>query len=191
MGRPPGRAPQGRYPGKGSTARSTTNDTSRSGKPGVGDDRLAGRNYVKSLQEQSIANWLWLNSVAFEYERQVECRMRKAPSAIFIRLPLSGNRYRARAFRARREWQLTVQGLCRPRRGQAPGLWVGRSIFSRRDRPRPRTARFRCHARELERRGIPLVAKQYSDVAKALQPVVVKHYTSSSALASSISGRAI
>ena len=29
---------------------------------------------------------------------------------------------------------------------------------------------------ELERRGIPLVAKQYSDIAKALKPVVVKHY---------------
>lgn len=27
--------------------------------------------YVKSLQEQSIVNWLWLNSVAFEYERQI------------------------------------------------------------------------------------------------------------------------
>ena len=29
---------------------------------------------------------------------------------------------------------------------------------------------------ELERRGIQLVAKQYSDIAKALEPVVVKHY---------------
>jgi DNA helicase IV len=27
--------------------------------------------YVKSLQEQKIANWLWLNSVEFEYEKQV------------------------------------------------------------------------------------------------------------------------
>lgn len=27
--------------------------------------------YVKSLQEQRIANWLWLNSVPFEYERQI------------------------------------------------------------------------------------------------------------------------
>lgn len=27
--------------------------------------------YVKSLQEQRIANWLWLNSIPFEYERQV------------------------------------------------------------------------------------------------------------------------
>ncbi len=26
--------------------------------------------YVKSLQEQTIANWLWLNTVEFEYERQ-------------------------------------------------------------------------------------------------------------------------
>ncbi len=27
--------------------------------------------YVKSLQEQTIANWLWLHSVQFEYERQI------------------------------------------------------------------------------------------------------------------------
>lgn len=26
--------------------------------------------YVRSLQERAISNWLWLNSVAFEYERQ-------------------------------------------------------------------------------------------------------------------------
>lgn len=28
--------------------------------------------YVKSLQEQRIANWLWLNSVEFEYEKQIQ-----------------------------------------------------------------------------------------------------------------------
>lgn len=33
--------------------------------------RALGDIYVKSLQEQSIANWLWLNSVEFEYEKQV------------------------------------------------------------------------------------------------------------------------
>jgi DNA helicase-4 len=33
--------------------------------------RALGDIYVKSLQEQSIANWLWLNSVDFEYEKQV------------------------------------------------------------------------------------------------------------------------
>lgn len=33
--------------------------------------RALGDIYVKSLQEQSIANWLWLNSVQFEYEKQV------------------------------------------------------------------------------------------------------------------------
>lgn len=27
--------------------------------------------FVKSLQEQTIANWLWLNSVEFQYERQI------------------------------------------------------------------------------------------------------------------------
>ena len=27
--------------------------------------------FVKSLQEQTIANWLWLHSVTFEYERQI------------------------------------------------------------------------------------------------------------------------
>nr|WP_246708250.1 UvrD-helicase domain-containing protein [Rhizobium laguerreae] len=27
--------------------------------------------YVKSLQEQTIANWLWLNTIEFQYERQI------------------------------------------------------------------------------------------------------------------------
>ena len=27
--------------------------------------------YVKSLQEQRIANWLWVHSVEFEYEKQI------------------------------------------------------------------------------------------------------------------------
>jgi DNA helicase IV len=43
------------------------------GKRGGGIGTLAGI-YVKSLQEKSIANWLWRHSVNFEYERQMQTR---------------------------------------------------------------------------------------------------------------------
>ncbi|MBV0934787.1 UvrD-helicase domain-containing protein [Marinobacterium weihaiense] len=42
----------------------------RNRREGATISTLAGV-YVKSLQEQRIANWLWLNSIPFEYERQV------------------------------------------------------------------------------------------------------------------------
>ncbi len=40
----------------------------RAGEASIG---AFGGIYVKSLQEQTIANWLWLNTVEFEYERQI------------------------------------------------------------------------------------------------------------------------
>lgn len=43
-------------------------DRLRKGSATIGS--LAGT-IVKSLQEQKIVNWLWLHSVAFEYERQI------------------------------------------------------------------------------------------------------------------------
>ncbi|TCK02953.1 DNA helicase-4 [Marinobacterium mangrovicola] len=39
--------------------------------------------YVRSLQEQRIANWLWLNSIPFEYERQVEIEG-KGSDALYV-----------------------------------------------------------------------------------------------------------
>lgn len=38
----------------------------------AGEIATLGGIYVKSLQEQTIANWLWRNSVDFEYERQMQ-----------------------------------------------------------------------------------------------------------------------
>lgn len=145
------------------------------GKATIGS--LAGI-YVKSLQEQSIANWLWLNSVAFEYERQVEVRDAEgavrhihpdfyypATGTVHEHFAIDANGaspfedYVVHAEAKRRDYQVGQIDFFETRSAQAKDGTI-----------------FDVMREQLERRGIPLVAKQYSDIAKALEPVVVRHY---------------
>ncbi|RWO81531.1 UvrD-helicase domain-containing protein [Mesorhizobium sp.] len=145
------------------------------GKATIGS--LAGI-YVKSLQEQSIANWLWLNSVAFEYERQVEVQDAEgavrhihpdfyysATGTVHEHFALDANGvspfkdYVDHAEAKRRDYQVGQIDFFETRSAQAADGTISEVMRE-----------------ELERRGIQLAAKQYSDIAKALEPVVVKHY---------------
>ncbi|KAB0267264.1 UvrD-helicase domain-containing protein [Microvirga brassicacearum] len=145
------------------------------GKATIGS--LAGI-YVKSLQEQSIANWLWLNSVAFEYERQVQVRDAEgavrhihpdfyylATGTVHEHFAIDANGaspfkdYVDHAEAKRRDYQVGQKDFFETRSAQAADGTI-----------------FDVMRKQLEGRGIPLVAKQYSEIAKALEPVVVKHY---------------
>ena len=110
------------------------------GKATIGS--LAGI-YVKSLQEQSIANWLWLNSVAFEYERQVE--VQDAEGAVRHIHPdfyysATGTVHEHFALDETASHHSRTMSTTPKQSGGT--IRSGRSISSRRDRPRPRTARF-------------------------------------------------
>ena len=113
--------------------------------------RALGDIYVKSLQEQSIANWLWLNSVEFEYEKQVAIGdvdddrdegeaedegdedeaegVRPRPSGLLLPDHQDG----ARALRHKCRWHLALRQLSCAHREQASGLSRGRDGLLRDD----------------------------------------------------------
>ena len=134
--------------------------------------------FVKSLQEQTIVNWLWLNSVAFEYERQIPIEEEDGtirhvhpdffyPASETIHEHLAINAdgsspfadYVAHAeskMAAYRKAELDVMQTTSAQSGDGSLLTVLES--------------------ELSKREVPFERKSYGEIVKALEPVVIKHY---------------
>lgn len=133
---------------------------------------------VKSLQEQKIVNWLWLHSVAFEYERQIEVQdddgaERHLHPDFFY--PLTGTVHEHFAINAD---------------GTSPFEDYVRQAESKRQAYRRKQIDFfettsaqasdetllSTLEAELTQRSIPFKRKSYDEITKALEPVVIKHY---------------
>jgi len=133
---------------------------------------------VKSLQEQKIVNWLWLHSVAFEYERQIEVQdddgaERHLHPDFFY--PLMGTVHEHFAINAD---------------GTSPFEDYVREAESKRQAYRRKQIDFfettsaqasdetllSTLEAELTQRSIPFKRKSYDEITKALEPVVIKHY---------------
>jgi DNA helicase-4 len=134
--------------------------------------------FVKSLQEQAIVNWLWLNSVDFEYERQIPIEEEDGtiryvhpdfyyPASETIHEHLAINAdgsspfadYVAHAeskMAAYRKAELYVFQTSSAQAGDGSLLTVLEA--------------------ELSKREIPFARKSYAEIVKALEPVVIKHY---------------
>lgn len=134
--------------------------------------------YVKSLQEQTIVNWLWLNSVVFEYERQIAIEKDDGtirhvhpdfyyPASETIHEHLAINAdgsspfadYVAHAESKLAAYRKAELDVIQTTSAQSSGGSLLTALES-----------------ELSKREVPFERKSYAEIVKALEPVVIKHY---------------
>tara|TARA_A100001391_G_scaffold65878_5_gene41521 strand:+ start:15398 stop:18133 length:2736 start_codon:yes stop_codon:yes gene_type:complete len=147
----------------------------RKGKATIGT--MAGV-YVKSLQEQTIVNWLWLHSVEFEYEWQIAVEDETGatrhlhpdfyyPASQTIHEHLAINAdgaspfadYVAHAENKRTAYRKAELDVFETTSAQASNGTLISALEA-----------------QLSERSIPIQRKTYSAIVRALEPVVIKHY---------------
>lgn len=133
---------------------------------------------VKSLQEQKIANWLWLHSVTFEYERQIAV----AEDGDAVR-HLHPDFYYPQTATVHEHFALNADGSS-PFADYAQHAENKRLAYSRNEIDFFETTSAQASNEtllgtlesELARRSIPFERKGYAEITKALDPVIIKHY---------------
>ncbi|MFB9982655.1 UvrD-helicase domain-containing protein [Mesorhizobium kowhaii] len=133
---------------------------------------------VKSLQEQKIANWLWLHSVTFEYERQIAVE----EDGGTVR-HLHPDFYYPQTETVHEHFALNADGSS-PFADYADHAEKKRLAYRRNEIDFFETTSAQASndtllttlESELARRSIPFERKTYAQITKALDPVVIKHY---------------
>ena len=134
--------------------------------------------YVKSLQEQTIVNWLWLQSVEFEYERQIPIEEDNGgirhlhpdfhyPASNTIHEHLAINADGSSPFDnyiTHAEHKMTAYRN------------AGIDVFQTTSAQARDGSLLATLQAEITKRGIPLQQKSYTAIVKGLEPVVIKHY---------------
>jgi DNA helicase-4 len=134
--------------------------------------------HVKSLQEQTIVNWLWLHSVEFEYERQIPIEEENgeiryvhpdfhypASNTIHEHLAINADGsspfadYVAHADNKMTAYRKAEMDVFQTTSAQASSGSLITELEA-----------------EITKRGIPQARKGYAAIVKALEPVVIKHY---------------
>ncbi|MET3616160.1 DNA helicase-4 [Rhizobium aquaticum] len=134
--------------------------------------------YVKSLQEQTIVNWLWLHSVAFEYERQTPIEEENGeirhvhpdfyyPDSNTIHEHLAINADGSSPF---------ANYVPHAENKMAAYRQAGMDVFQTTSAQASSGSLITELEAEITRRGIQLERKSYAAIVKALEPVVIKHY---------------
>ena len=150
-------------------------DRLRKGQATIGS--LAGV-IVKSLQEQKIVNWLWLHSVAFEYERQIAVedengRVRHLHPDFYY--PLTDT--------VHEHFALNADGSS-PYTDYVQHAESKRKAYRRKQIDFFETTSAQASSEtllstlesELARRAVPFERRSYAEIAEAIEPVVIKHY---------------
>lgn len=138
---------------------------------------LAGT-YVKSLQEQTIVNWLWLHSVEFEYERQIAIEDENGairhlhpdfyyPASQTIHEHLAINADGSSPF---------ADYIGHAESKRAAYRKAGLDVFETTSAQASKGSLVAELEAELAKRSIPFRRKSYSAIVQALEPVVIKHY---------------
>ncbi|ANT54481.1 UvrD-helicase domain-containing protein [Mesorhizobium amorphae] len=133
---------------------------------------------VKSLQEKKIANWLWLHSVAFEYERQIA--VEEDGDAV---RHLHPDFYYLQTATVHEHFALNADGSS-PFADYAQHAEHKRLAYRRNEIDFFETTSAQASNEtllstlesELARRSIPFERKSYAEITKALDPVIIKHY---------------
>ncbi|MDW9364873.1 AAA family ATPase [Sinorhizobium meliloti] len=133
---------------------------------------------VKSLQEQKIANWLWLHSVAFEYERQIKIENEDGTFR-----HLHPDFYYPLTDTVHEHFALNVDGTS-PFTDYVQHADSKRQAYRRKEIDFFETTSAQASSEtmlstleaELARRAMPFERKSYTEITKALEPVVIKHY---------------
>lgn len=138
---------------------------------------LAGT-IVKSLQEQKIVNWLWLHSVAFEYERQIAVEdedgtVRHLHPDFYYPLTHTVHEHFALNADGSSPFADYVQHAESKRQAYRR---KGIDFFETTSAQASNETLLSILEAELARRTVPLQRKNYAEIVKALEPVVIKHY---------------
>ncbi|MER9749187.1 UvrD-helicase domain-containing protein [Mesorhizobium sp. M0140] len=150
-------------------------DSLRKGKATIGS--LSGV-IVKSLQEQKIANWLWLHSVSFEYERQIAV----VDDDGTVR-HLHPDFYYPQTETVHEHFALNADGTS-PFADYALHADKKRQAYRRKEIDFFETTSAEASNEtllstlesELAQRSMPFDRKSYAEITKAIDPVVIKHY---------------
>ncbi|WP_421762150.1 UvrD-helicase domain-containing protein [Devosia sp.] len=155
--------------------------------------RALGDIYVKSLKEQSIASWLWLNSVEFEYEKQVAvddvddsdesgAEDEGDDEADAVR-HVHPDFYYPATNTVHEHFAINADGTS-PFANYVMHAESKRSVYREAEMDFFETTSAQATdgtlltvlKSELERREIPLIQRSPDEIQKALNPRVVKHY---------------
>ncbi len=135
--------------------------------------------YVRSLQEQRIANWLWVHSVEFEYEKQISFEEEEDGSERFVQpdfhYPLTDTFHEHFAINA--DGSSPFDNYVEHMKGKRAGYKREElDVFETTSaQARDGTLLQRLEA-ELVKREIPLTEKSTEEILKAIEPVVITHY---------------
>lgn len=134
--------------------------------------------YVKSLQEQTIVNWLWLHSVKFDYERQIPIEedsgeIRHVHPDFYY--PASNTIHEHLAINADGSSPFENY-VTHAEQKMAAYHKAGMDVFQTTSAQARDGSLLTALQAEITKRGIPLEQKSYSAIVKALEPVVIKHY---------------
>lgn len=134
--------------------------------------------YVKSLQEQRIANWLWVHSVDFEYEKQISFEEDDG-SRRFVQpdfhYPLTNTFHEHFAINA--DGSSPFANYAEHAKGKRAGYEREELDFFETRSAQAQDGTLLPHLQaELAKRNIPLTAKSVEEILKAIKPVVITHY---------------
>ncbi|WP_287373503.1 UvrD-helicase domain-containing protein [Mesorhizobium sp.] len=133
---------------------------------------------VKSLQEQKIVNWLWLHSVAFEYERQIAVEDEDGT----VR-HLHPDFYYSLTGTVHEHFAIDEDGTS-PFADYVRHAESKRQAYRRNQIDFFETTSAQASSEtllstleaELARRSVPFERKGYPEITAAIEPVVIKHY---------------
>jgi len=152
-------------------------DTDRLAK-GQATIRTSSGTVVKSLQERKIAEWLWLHSIAFDYERRLTVTDGEGTVRHFspdFHYPESNTIHEHFAIDTKGEapYPDYVRQAKDKRRAYRDN---GLDFFETTSAQAEHGELIATLQAELERRGVPMRRKTYAEISAALEPVVIKRY---------------
>lgn len=134
--------------------------------------------FVKSLQEQTIANWLWLHSVPFEYERQFSFR-EKDGNRRFVQpdfyYPQTNTLHEH--FAIGKDGKSPFDNYVEHAQAKREGYWREEFDFfeTTSAQAQDETLLSELEA-QLRKRGVALTRRSSGEVNEALEPAVIKRY---------------
>ena len=134
--------------------------------------------YVKSLQEHTITNWLWLHSVEFDYERQIPIDEKNGQVRYVhpdFYSPASKTIHEHLAINADGSSPFTDY-VTHAENKLAGYRNAGMDVFQTTSAQASSGKLIGELEAELTKRNISLERKSYTAIVKALEPVVIKHY---------------
>lgn len=133
---------------------------------------------VRSMQEQRIANWLWKNSVEFEYERQVNVSSDEAePQFVHPDFYYPGTDTLHEHFAINADGTSPFESYVEHANAKRLAYQeMSFDFFETTSAEAESGALFRTLERELTKREVRLVLRTDEEIKKAIDPVVLKRY---------------